>query len=205
MGNAQSNDRLYHRLNEIVPTSETKKWEMFDKSTKPFSGTKDREQFIWATITVLTQNGALLLGEHQIRLLYSRRANNDRIVARLVAEKDGVITTKIEPAGDGRDQAEAFNALRRDVEVRLDRILCEVPGESPPPTAKGGTTLSMAGQAPAQERRESGAARRPMAAPPVQRGEQVESEADRIMINNEGPPAYGVAVKEWKSGDEKRG
>lgn len=46
MGNAQSNNHLYHRIDEIVPTSETRKWEMFDKTSKPFAGHKDREQFI---------------------------------------------------------------------------------------------------------------------------------------------------------------
>lgn len=213
MGNAQSNNRLYTRLDVIVPTSETKKWEMFDKSTKPFSGHKDREQFICASgvstkaisspdvsagaaITVITQNGTLLLGDHEIRLLYSRRGN-DRIVARLVAEKDGVIKTKIEPSTDGRDQAEAFNALRRDVEIRLDRILTEVPGESAPPSKVETPSSPSSAQPPAPRRCGSGVARRPLAPPPE------GADADRIMIHNEGPPAYGVAVKEWKT-DEKK-
>lgn len=46
MGNAQSNNNLHGRMEQIIPTSETKKWEMFDKTSKPFAGHKDREQFI---------------------------------------------------------------------------------------------------------------------------------------------------------------
>lgn len=167
-----------------------------------------------AIITVVTQNGFLLLGDHDIRLLYSRRGN-DRIVARLVAEKEGVIKTKIEPKADGRDQAEAFNALRRDIEIRLDKILSEVPGES---SASSSTKVDApAVQSPASPsapRRGgaggcSGMARRPLAPAPApvdaaQRSDG-ESDADRIMIHNEGPPAYGVAVREWRTTDEKKG
>ena len=47
MGNApSSNTRLYQRIDQIIPTSERRKWEMFDTATKPFAGHKDREQFI---------------------------------------------------------------------------------------------------------------------------------------------------------------
>lgn len=46
MGNQQSNTNLHGRMEQIIPTSETKKWEMFDKTSKPFAGHKDREQFI---------------------------------------------------------------------------------------------------------------------------------------------------------------
>ena len=48
MGNAQSNQNLYHRVDQIMPSADKMKWEVFDKSSKPFSGQKDREQFICA-------------------------------------------------------------------------------------------------------------------------------------------------------------
>lgn len=157
---------------------------------------------------MITQNGILLLGDHQIRLLYSRRAN-DRLVARLVAEKEGIIKTKIEPTADGRDQAEAFNALRRDIEIRLDRILSDVPGEPMPPAKFGDSPASLVVkpptpvvQPPAPGRCGSGGSRRPLAPPPPP---AEAGDADRIMIHNEGPPAYGVAVREWRTSDEKRG
>lgn len=121
-----------------------------------------------------------------------------------MAEKDGVIKTKIEPSADGRDQAEAFNALRRDIEIRLDRILCEVPGDS---SAASGITSpsSPTSQSSAPRRCGSSVSRRPLATPPVQQGELEENDVDRIMVHNQGPPAYGVAVREWKTSDEKRG
>jgi len=62
--------------------------------------------------------------------LYSRK-ENDRIVARIVAEKDGVIKAKAEPESDGKDQAEAFKALRKDIEVKLEHILANVPTAEP--------------------------------------------------------------------------
>lgn len=66
-----------------------------------------------------------------MRLMYSRRESNDeRIIARLVAMQNGKITAKIEPESDGSDNREAFLALKKDVEVRLDRVLQGVPSGS---------------------------------------------------------------------------
>lgn len=84
-----------------------------------------------ALIAVATQNGLIDLEDHDFRILYARPVeNDDRIVARLVAVKDGVIKAKIEPRADGKDQREAFLAFKKDVEVRLDRILQGVPNGS---------------------------------------------------------------------------
>lgn len=80
-------------------------------------------------MTVLTQNGQISLSDHELLLLYARRAS-DRLVARIVAKKDGVIHAKIEPVNDGNDQKEAFRALKHHVEMELDVILDHVPGAS---------------------------------------------------------------------------
>ena len=75
-----------------------------------------------------TNNGITDLDGHDFKLFYSRReSNQDRIVARIVAVKDGKIAAKIEPETDGTDQREAFVALKKDIEVKLDRILQNVP------------------------------------------------------------------------------
>lgn len=79
---------------------------------------------------MITQNGLVDLNNHIFRLLYSRR-DNDGLVARIVAEQDGVIRAKIEPEADGRDQGEAFRALRKHVEMKLDKILMQVPDGNP--------------------------------------------------------------------------
>ena len=58
-----------------------------------------------------------------------------------MAVKDGVIRAKIEPALDGTDQKEAFYALRKDIEVKLDRILQSVPvGSSSTGVARSGNS-----------------------------------------------------------------
>ncbi|KAK5173827.1 uncharacterized protein LTR77_002508 [Saxophila tyrrhenica] len=140
MGNTQSNQRNYERLREVMPSVDGGSF--FDKSNKPFLSDKDRDQFIYATITVLTQNGRLLnLEQHDFRLLYSRR-ENDRLVARIVAEREGIIKAQIEPHEDGKDQAEAFKALRRHVELALDKYLKDVPGASNLPATGSQTAIA---------------------------------------------------------------
>ncbi|RMY98388.1 hypothetical protein D0860_08522 [Hortaea werneckii] len=69
------------------------------------------------------------LSDHELVLLYARR-ENERLIARIVAKKDGVIHAKIEPVSDGKDQKEAFRALKRHVEMELDVIMDHVPGAS---------------------------------------------------------------------------
>ena len=101
-----------------------------------------------AIIAVATANGLHDLGDHDFRLHYTRREDKeDQLVASIVAVKDGVIKAKIEPAMGGADQTEAFKALRKDVEVKLDRILQQVPdgrarGES---LTAAGTSAVIAG------------------------------------------------------------
>lgn len=81
-----------------------------------------------AIIAVVTANGQIDLSDHDFKLLYSRReGKDDRFVARIVAVKDNVITAKIEPELDGQDHEEAFMAFRKDVEIKLDRLLEAVP------------------------------------------------------------------------------
>lgn len=97
------------------------------------------KQYTDAIIAVITSNGLIDLTEHDFKLLYARREDNDdRIIARIVAVKDGVIEAKIEPVLDGEDQTEAFKALKKDVEVKLDQILREVPDRQ-------STTVAVAG------------------------------------------------------------
>ncbi|KAI6824118.1 hypothetical protein KC340_g10788 [Hortaea werneckii] len=101
MGNAQSYMRsLASKADCILPSHYESGW--YEKS----NAGSDRKQFIQGVVT----------------------RDNDRLVARIVAKKDGVIHAKIEPGNDGKDQKEAFRALKRHVEMELDVILDQVPG-----------------------------------------------------------------------------
>lgn len=54
-----------------------------------------------------------------------------RVLATLVAiDETGVIRVKIASDTDGRDVAEAFRAFKKDVEIKLERLLMEVPNGS---------------------------------------------------------------------------
>lgn len=44
-----------------------------------------------------------------------------------MAVKDGVIRAKLEPSNDGVDQRDAFMKLKKDVEIKLDKILQSIP------------------------------------------------------------------------------
>ena len=71
------------------------------------------------------------LDDHEFKLMYSRRENDpENVVARIVAIRDGTIKAKIEPEAGGVDQREAFMALKKDVEIKLDRLLQSVPSGS---------------------------------------------------------------------------
>ncbi|KAK3723470.1 hypothetical protein LTR37_001722 [Vermiconidia calcicola] len=169
MGNAQSGGSMvYRKLAKELPP--VKKMVMNDDyytytdvGMKVFVDDKDREQFIYGVIAVATSNGLIDLSDHDFRLLYSRRDDkeNERIVARIVAVKDGVIKAKVEPEMDGADQTEAFRALRKDVEIRLDQILQNVPDRNE----------SAAGSSTAGAMR--GAASTPMGAPPAYSSQSV--------------------------------
>jgi hypothetical protein len=51
-----------------------------------------------------------------------------RLLATLVAiDESGVIRVKIASEEDGRDVAEAFRAFKKDVEIKLEKLLSEVP------------------------------------------------------------------------------
>ena len=151
-----------------------------------------------ATITVLSQNGAIDLNNHEFRLLYSRRGN-DRLVARIVAEQEGIVKAQIEPAADGKDQAQAFVALRRHIEMRLDEVLSEVPGAS---TSKATRYTDEEDDMP---RRQSIGRTTSGVSQPGSPIRLVSSAQDHVQIQapNDAPPAYGKAVKEWKI-DEKK-
>ena len=145
----------------------------------------------------MSQNGGIDLNEHAFRLLYSRR-ENDRLVARIVAEKEGIVKAQIEPEHDGKDQAEAFLALRRHIEIQLDRILRDVPGaanvqhysdlDSPKQTA--GTSASASATA--------------TRSPPMSPGRQsAQTSSNQSSVPMDAPPAYGKAVKDWRTDDKK--
>ena len=60
-----------------------------------------------------------------------------RVLATLVAiDETGVIRVKIASETDGRDVAEAFRAFKKDVEIKLEKLLRDVP--SGPVGAIGG-------------------------------------------------------------------
>ena len=97
-----------------------------------------------AIIAVATDNGLVDLSDHDFKLMYSpREGKDDRIVARIVAIKAGVIKAKVEPDADGQDQTEAFKVLRKDVEVKLDRILSMVPDGSRNAEAEASSTAAV--------------------------------------------------------------
>jgi len=189
MGNEVSKPQLYTRISKALPplapqygTNENIDW--VDKGTKAFASEGDREQFVYALISVLTSNGSLNLENHDIKLFFPRRQlspaeqtqplqhptpspsspnkpptpspwrslvtpshakepddDGTRLLATLVAiDEKGVITVKIEPEGDGRNVAEAFRAFKKDVEVKLERLLRDVPM-----AASGGLTTTTTG------------------------------------------------------------
>ena len=97
------------------------------------------------------------------------------MLATLVAiDEKGVITVKVEPEADGRNVAEAFRAFKRDVEVKLERLLRDVPSAM----AGGGPTTG--GKRSVERERE-----RPRATTAVAAVERTS------VVNLEAPPAYG--------------
>ena len=135
MGNQQSSPfrKLDRELPPVKQMGLDENSSYTDLGMKVFANEDDRKGFIHAIIAVMSENGKIDIEEHDFRLLYSRRENNeDRIIARIVAIKEGVIRAKIEPTTDGANQTEAFKAFRRDIEVQLDRILQTIPSGSSP-------------------------------------------------------------------------
>ena len=151
---------------------------------------------------MLSQNGSIDLENHEVRLLYSRR-QNERMVARIVAEKEGIVKAQVAPRDDGKDQAEAFKALRKHVEMCLDRILQDVPGAIPngkaelgvgpgssrnPTTSPGATPTSPVREATGRS---------------MENTERLEPQG-RVALPMDAPPAYGKAVREWRSSNDEK-
>ena len=148
----------------------------------------------------MSQNGKIDLNEHAFRLLFSRR-ENDRLVARIVAEKEGVAKAQIEPENDGKDQLEAFLALRRHIEIQLDHILRDVPGAaSNQPYSDQEDRKHIAGPSRSTSAAATGASPISPIASPRLPSRPVTLDRDGPM---EAPPAYGKAVKEWRTDDKK--
>lgn len=124
-----------------------------DTGMNIFKDDADRTRFLEAVIAVATNNGSIDLKDHEFKLFYSRRQDDqDRIVARLVATKHGIITAKIEPEADGEDQRTAFLALKIHIEVKLDQILQSVPDTSSAAAGPSTRRTSMRVDAPPQYR-----------------------------------------------------
>lgn len=115
------------------------------------------------------------------------------MVARLVAEKEGVIKAQVEPNEDGKDQAEALKALRRHIELALDRILRDVPGASSLPASR--SPLAIAGPSSRVS---------PPVLPARPSFPTEEQGSSRSNVPAEAPPAYGRAVKDWRSLDDAK-
>lgn len=147
---------------------------------------------------VLSQNGAIDLSMHNCRLLYSRR-DNDRMVARIVAEKDGIVKAQVAARDDGKDQNEAFKALRKHVERCLDSILKDVPGSS-----YNGERVDFLSAGPSRRTMESGVAC------PVSPRRTDSSTTQRPagqglgQVPVDAPPAYGKAVRDWRSTNDEK-
>ena len=94
-----------------------------------------------------------------------------RVLATLVAiDETGVIRVKIASETDGRDVAEAFRAFKKDVEIKLEKLLSDVPS----------------GPATTQGRESERVMQSVRAAPVVNRAERELPDA---------PPAYGDVKK----------
>ncbi|SMR62755.1 unnamed protein product [Zymoseptoria tritici ST99CH_3D1] len=119
---SNTTSRVQNQLSQILPQPHG------PDNARPFSDHEDREQFIHALLSLLRQCNLLNFDALTVKLLYSRRTD-DRLVATLIVV-DSVqdkIQAKVEPSEDGKDQAEAFLAFRRYVEVRLYELLQSVP------------------------------------------------------------------------------
>ena len=146
---------------------------------------------------MLSQNGSINLENHDVRLLYSRR-ENDRLVARIIAEQEGVVKAQVVARDDGKDQDQAFQQLRTHVERTLDTILKDVPGAS----YSGGKTDVGGGlnRAPMESGRISACG--PSSPTRTTSGNVQRQEIQPVPI--EAPPAYGKAVRNWKNGHDEK-
>ncbi|KXT07111.1 hypothetical protein AC578_2338 [Pseudocercospora eumusae] len=146
MGNTQS--QAYQKISQVLPQINEHGWQdnkWVDMGFKAFCNQGDRDQFIYSVLTVISNNGKKALENHDFKLLFSRKPN-DRMVATLVAMKMGVIEAKIEPALDGKDQADAFRSFKKHVELRLNELLETIPDAATAPAA-GPSVMSAAAKA----------------------------------------------------------
>lgn len=125
------------------------------------------------------------------------------MVARIVAEKEGVVKAQIAPRDDGKDQVEAFKALRKHVEMMLDQILQDVPGAVP----NGKAELAFG---TGSSRSPTNSPTAPSLPPARQSSGRLVSSPEhqepqgRVALPMDAPPAYGKAVREWRSSNDEK-
>ena len=120
------------------------------------------------------------------------------MVARIVAEKEGVVKAQVAARDGGKDQNEAFKALRKHVERCLDSILKDVPGSF------YDGNHDDAGAGPSRRPMESGIVS-PTSPRRADSGVVQRLPSHGIsQVPVEAPPAYGKAVRDWRSNDEKK-
>ncbi|KAI7297349.1 hypothetical protein KC315_g18500 [Hortaea werneckii] len=189
MGNAQSYMRsLASKADCILPPYYENGW--YEKS----NASSDREQFIQGVVTVLTQNGQISLSDHELLLLYARR-ENDRLVARIVAKKDGVIHAKIEPMEldvilnhvPGANAAASKNIPASDASP--EAAINQSTGESKSGGLQGWSSLASNGDVGGSaktESRGSGACAMPVCSPPAYSKDANETDAKRHLLEERG-------------------
>ncbi|KAI6840403.1 hypothetical protein KC340_g10723 [Hortaea werneckii] len=189
MGNAQSYMRsLASKADSILPPYYENGW--YEKS----NASSDREHFIQGVVTVLTQNGQISLSDHELLLLYARR-ESDRLVARIVAKKDGVIHSKIEPMEldvilshvPGANAAASKNFAASD--ASLEAATSQSTGGNKSGVLQGWSSLasnSGVGGNAKTESRGSGACAMPVCSPPAYRKDANETDVKRHLLGERG-------------------
>ncbi|KAI7558015.1 hypothetical protein KC316_g13366 [Hortaea werneckii] len=189
MGNAQSYMRsLASKADCILPSSYDSGW--YEKA----NASSDREQFIQGVVAVLTQNGQIILSDHELVLLYARR-ENDRLIARIVAKKDGVINAKIEPMEldvilnhvPGASAATSNNVAASN--ASLEAANSQSTGPSKPGFLQGWSSLASnggVGGSAKTESRESGACAMPVCSPPAYSKDANETDVKRHLLGGRG-------------------
>ena len=94
-------------------------------------------------MTVMSNNGAMWLENHDFKLLSSRKPNEE-FLSTLVAIDiiTGRIDAKIEPTEGGKNQFEAFKAFRKHVELRLGEVLESIPDAAGPSAVAASSVAS---------------------------------------------------------------
>lgn len=99
-------------------------------------------------MTVMSNNGAMWLENHDFKLLVSRKPNEE-FLSTLVAIDTitGRIDAKIEPTDGGKNQFEAFKAFKKHVEMRLGEVLESIPDAAVSVVGRRHALLTVSGQA----------------------------------------------------------